>query len=99
MLSRIIKRIASTIVLLFGLVTIVFIIMHVAPGDPVAAIVSPRVPPAVAAELRSQFGIDRPVMVQYGHWLKNALTGELGVSFVHQSPVTEVIGNFLPNTA
>ena len=93
------KRVASAIPLLFGLLTIVFLIAHLAPGDPVALFLSPTVSPQVAEELRKQFGLDEPLFVQYTDWLLNVLKGNLGVSFSHQRPVIEVIASFLPNTA
>ncbi|MEK6570546.1 MAG: ABC transporter permease, partial [Bacteroidota bacterium] len=93
------KRVASAIPLLFGLLTIVFLIAHLAPGDPVALFLSPTVSPQVAEELRKQFGLDEPLFVQYTDWLLNVLKGNLGVSFSHQRPVMEVIASFLPNTA
>ena len=98
MLNFVINRIASAGILLIGLLTIVFIISHLAPGDPVTALISPSIPSAVADKLRRQFGLDQPLLAQYGHWLKNTLSGELGISFRHQRSVMEVIANFLPKT-
>jgi peptide/nickel transport system permease protein len=92
------KRLASAIPLLFGLLTIVFIISRLAPGDPVARFLSPTVPAQVAEELRRQFGLDQPVLTQYLRWLSNAVQGNFGISFSHQRPVLQVIAEFLPNT-
>jgi peptide/nickel transport system permease protein len=93
-----VKRILVAVPLLFGLLTIVFLISRVAPGDPVSLFLSPTISPNVADELRRQFGLDRPILTQYADWLLSISKGNLGVSFVHQRPVVEVIGQFLPNT-
>ncbi len=93
------KRIVSAIPLLFGLLTIVFLISRLAPGDPLAHFISPKISPQVAEELRKQFGLDQPILIQYVSWLTNALKGDLGTSFSHQRPVAKVILTFLPNTA
>jgi peptide/nickel transport system permease protein len=93
------KRLASAIPLLLGLLTIIFLISRLAPGDPVSLYLSPTVPAQVGDELRRQFGLDQPLFSQYTDWLSNAVQGNLGVSFSHQRPVVQVIGEFLPNTA
>jgi len=92
------KRLASAIPLLLGLLTIVFLISRLAPGDPVTLFLSPTVPAQVADELRRQFGLDQPLLTQYLRWLSNAIQGNFGVSFSHQRPVLQVIAAFLPNT-
>jgi peptide/nickel transport system permease protein len=92
------KRLASAIPLLLGLLTIVFLISRLAPGDPVVRFLSPTVPTQVADELRRQFGLDQPLLTQYLRWLSNAIQGNLGISFSHQRPVLQVIAAFLPNT-
>jgi peptide/nickel transport system permease protein len=93
------KRLASAIPLLLGLLTIIFLISRLAPGDPVSLYLSPTVPAQVGDELRRQFGLDQPLFTQYIHWLSNAVQGNLGISFSHQRPVIQVIAEFLPNTA
>ena len=92
------KRFGSAIVLLTGLATLIFILVHAAPGDPVNSFLSPTVPSTVANELRHQFGLDQPLFSQYTHWLGNVLTGNFGMSFSFRRPVGEVIATFFPNT-
>ena len=94
----VLKRIGSSFLLLFGLLTIIFIIAHTAPGDPVTAVVSPTMPASAAASLRHEFGLDQSLLTQYTDWIRNAVSGNFGISFRHQRPVTEVIGSFFPNT-
>lgn len=99
MKNFILRKSVSAVVLLFGLATLIFLIAHAAPGDPVSAMISPRAPASVAQELRHQFGLEQPVVQQYLRWLQNAVTGNLGFSFSYRRPVTDVLMNFFPNTA
>jgi peptide/nickel transport system permease protein len=84
--------------MLFGLVTLVFFLSRLLPGDPSSLFISPGVPPSVAEHLRTQFGLDRPVIVQYFSWLESVAKGELGYSFAHAEPVSEVLSSVFPNT-
>jgi peptide/nickel transport system permease protein len=99
MARLIIRRVLSAAALLFGLASIVFLLAHIAPGDPAARMLSPTIPASAAEEVRRQFGLDEPLARQYFDWLANALSGNLGVSFSHFRPVTAVILDVLPNTA
>lgn len=93
------KKLGSSLALLWGLLTLIFFVAHSAPGDPVGSMISPAMSTRVADDLRHQFGFDRPLLVQYEEWLQNVVTGNWGVSFRHQRPVSEVLGSVLPNTA
>jgi peptide/nickel transport system permease protein len=99
MVRLIIQRCISALALMAGLLTVMFAIIHLAPGDPVQSMIAPTIPARVAVELRHQFGLDQTLPSQYGHWLWNAVRGNLGVSFSHQRPVTEVLLQFFTNTA
>lgn len=91
-------RLLLTIPLLLGLLTLVFFLSRLLPGDPASLFVSPTIPPEVAEALRQQFGLDRPAGEQYLLWLQSALRGDLGFSFTHRAPVVDVLGRFFPNT-
>jgi len=84
--------------MMFGLVTLVFFLSRLLPGDPSSLYVSPGTPPAVAEALRSQFGLDRPLWDQYLAWVSSTVRGELGYSFAHSAPVRDVLSHVLPNT-
>lgn len=99
MIRYILKRVLSTVPLVLGIATLIFVIVRLLPGDPTTLFLSPSVPPAVADRLRSEFGLDKPIVIQYGHWLWGVVRGELGFSFTHQQDVIQVIEHALPNTA
>ena len=64
----------------------------VVPGDPVRLIMGPRSDPAAAAQIRRNLGLDKPPLVQYGIFVKNALRGDLGRSYIQHNEVREIIG-------
>ncbi|MEB3255964.1 MAG: ABC transporter permease [Synechococcaceae cyanobacterium] len=83
--------------LMLGLIaTLVFLLLRVAPGDPIDALLGPRAPAAARAALRAQLGLDRPLLEQYGAFLGQLLRGDLGVSQNSQQPVLAVIRESLP---
>ncbi len=94
----VVKRILGGFIILGCLVTFVFIMAHMAPGNPVSSILSPTIPPSVGRELQKNFGLDKPLVTQYMAWIKNCFSGNLGISITHRRPVSELIGSFLPNT-
>lgn len=96
-----IRRILQMIPLLIGISILSFLIMQLAPGDPTVVYIDPNKPPPSEedlARLRAELGMDDPVPVQYLHWLENAVQGDLGFSLSGRRPVTEEIGDRLPNT-
>jgi peptide/nickel transport system permease protein len=72
---------------LFGISVVIFLLIHAIPGDPVRTILGPKAPPEVIERVRAQYGLDRPVLVQYGYFLKNLARGDLGRSIVFKVPV------------
>ncbi len=99
LLTLFLKRILQAIPVLFGVVTLVFFLSRLLPGDAADVFLSPRIPPSVAEQVRTQFGLDRPVTEQYIRWLSSVLRGDLGYSFARSMPVSSVIAEALPNTA
>lgn len=89
----------ATIVVLL-VVTACFVLIRVAPGDPFfSALEEPGVPAEAAAQLRRQFGYDRPIAEQYARFLGGVIRGDLGWSHSRGRPVTAVLAEVLPNTA
>jgi peptide/nickel transport system permease protein len=96
-----IRRLLLLIPLLLVISFISFMVMHFAPGDPVAMYINPQKRSMTAAEmeeLRHKLGLDRPVLVQYVYWLGNTVQGNWGYSLKSRAPVTEEIFSRLPNT-
>lgn len=98
MYRYIIRRVLSAIPLLFGLLTITFFIIRLAPGDPVSLYVQGDVDPHYAENLRVALGLNDPLPLQYVKWLKATLTGELGVSFSKNTEVAGILLETIPNT-
>ncbi len=89
-------RLALVPVMLWLIASLVFLLLRVAPGDPIDALLGTRAPAAARAALRAQLGLDQPLWSQYGHFLGQLLHGDLGQSLTNQEPVTAVIRQSLP---
>jgi len=89
-------RLALAPVMVWLIASLVFLLLRVAPGDPIDALLGTRAPAAARAALRAQLGLDQPLLHQYGHFLRQLLHGELGQSLTNQEPVTAVIRQSLP---
>ncbi len=94
----ILRRSIEILVIFFVILTGLFLLFHLAPGDPVARMVDPGMTPEDAEILISQMGLDQPLWLQYLYYVKNFFVGNFGTSFHYGRPVVEVIGNRLPNT-
>jgi ABC-type dipeptide/oligopeptide/nickel transport system permease component len=99
MLGYFLKRLGQLPITLLGLFTVIFLILRVMPGDPVVAYLGDVATPEAIREMRIQFGLDKPVGIQYLETLWGMFQGELGRSFVSRRPVAETIMAVLPNTA
>ena len=94
MLGYILRRLLIAIPVLFGVTVINFIIMRMAPGNPVDMLVSPKLPDAAREAKMIELGLNEPAYVQYWNWLKNlVLEGDLGYSMITYEPVTQLIAN------
>lgn len=96
--SFLIKRLAFSIVTLFAVLTLVFIVVRIVPGDPAQVILGDQADAEAIAALRSRLGIDRPMLEQYGTFLAGALVGQWGTSLVTGRPVLGEILDVLPWT-
>src|SRR3970040_739422 len=93
------RRLIFVVFVLWGVTLITFFLARVAPGDP-ARLIAGRPPNAAAtANVHALYGLDQPLVVQYGHYMGDLLRGDLGTSFVTRRPVAADIGAFLPATA
>jgi len=89
-------RIALVPVMLWLIASLVFLLLRVAPGDPIDALLGTRASEAAREALRAQLGLNQPLLSQYGHYLLDLLHGQLGQSLTNQEPVAEIIGRSLP---
>ncbi len=96
-LTAIALRVLRSIFTLILCVTLVFIVLRTA-GDPVEQLLPPETPPSVLEEYRVAWGLDRPLYVQYFSYLGRAMTGDLGVSFTNNLPVSGIVAEALPRT-
>ena len=83
-------------VMLWMIATLVFLLLRVAPGDPVDALLGTRASAAARDALRQQLGLDRSLPVQYVEFLQGLLHGDLGQSLVSARPVTQIVREVLP---
>jgi len=92
------RRLLLTIPVLLGVATLVFSLIHLVPGDPVQAMLGDSASPQDIADLRGRLGLDRPLLVQYGSFLKGAVRGDLGSSLRTNQTVTAAILERMPAT-
>ncbi len=98
MLRFLIRRVLLTIPVVLGVATLVFSLIHLVPGDPAQAMLGESAAPADMAELRVKLGLDQPLVVQYGRFLRGLAVGDLGVSLRTSQPVAAAIGERMPAT-
>jgi ABC-type dipeptide/oligopeptide/nickel transport system permease component len=92
------RRVILTIPVLLGVATLVFSLIHLIPGDPAQAMLGEAASPQDIADLRQRLGLDRPLIEQYGVFLKGAVKGDLGTSLRTSQPVTSMIAERMPAT-
>lgn len=94
MLRYVLKRLGYSLLTLWALVTITFFLMRALPGDP---FIGPKaLPEATKQALYVKYGLDKPVIVQYGKYIFDAVQGDLGSSIVYKRPVTSIIAETFP---
>jgi peptide/nickel transport system permease protein len=92
------RRLIQIIIIFFVILTVLFLLFRLAPGDPVSRMIDPDMTPEDAEVLISQLGLDQPLWTQYVYYVKNFFTGNFGNSFHYGQPVVRIIGDRLPNT-
>lgn len=93
------RRLALAVPTAWGVATLVFLLIHMIPGDPVDIMLGETAQAADKVQLREQLGLDDPIAVQYGRFLSGLLRGDLGESFFYRAPVSRVIAERFPATA
>src|SRR4028119_1552073 len=98
MIGYLLRRILGAIPLLLGILTLIFFVVHLAPGDPTARFFSPNVPPEVIEQMRRNLGLAQPLHIQYFKWLWSFVRGDFGYSFGQMRPIGEILPEVLWNT-
>ncbi|AHG90219.1 ABC-type transporter, integral membrane subunit [Gemmatirosa kalamazoonensis] len=99
MLGFVVRRLLQGVLVVFLAATAAFLLLHLAPGDPIAATLdASNVPESVRAYWRGVYGLDRPLLEQYWRWIAAAARGDLGWSYSRGVPVTRALADALPNT-
>jgi peptide/nickel transport system permease protein len=99
MTGMIASRLAQAVVVVVVVTTLVFVLIHLAPGDPFgSAMDNPNVTEALRARWRAMYGLDRPLFEQYLLYIRNIARGDFGWSFSMHRPVIDVLESALPNT-
>ena len=97
MLNYVIKRLLGLIPTLLIVAVLVFLFVHMLPGDPARLIAGPEADAQVVAMVRQQLGLDQPLHVQFWHYITNVLRGDFGMSMASRRPVaSEIASRFMP---
>jgi ABC-type dipeptide/oligopeptide/nickel transport system permease component len=98
MYHYILRRLVQTVPVLFLFSVAVFTVMRLVPGDPANVILGREPTPEALAQIRKEMGLDKPIPVQYGIWLRHVAQGDLGISWKSKQPVTHLIWGRFPAT-
>ena len=98
MLAFIAKRLVLVIPVVLAVALVCFLLVHIAPGDPLVSVLPPDASAALAEQMKRAYGFDRPLPVQFGIWLWKAVHGDLGSSIASGRSVTEEVLRAVGNT-
>ena len=98
MLAYTLRRLLLLIPVFLAVSVVIFAIIHLIPGDPVDNLVRVGSTPEQKAEITARYGLDKPLVVQYGIWLGGVLQGDLGTAIIARRPVTQLIAQNLPDS-
>ena len=94
----ILKRLFHSVLVLFGLSILIFVIARVIPGDPARMAMGPRAPEAVVEKFREDLHLNDPIHIQYYYWIRGAVRGDFGYSLFTKRSVSTDIKEFFPAT-
>src|SRR5438874_7633528 len=97
-MNRLSRRIIGAIPVILGISFLIFLLMHIAPGDPVTLLLGDDATPSDIERTRHEWGLDQPLIVQYWNFLSHAVTGDFGKSLKFNESVTKLVSERLPAT-
>ena len=98
MTAYLVRRLGTSLLLLWGVATLTFLLLHLAPGDPIPLLLDPSLPAQDIELLRHRFGLDRSLSEQYLAWLSALVQGDFGISLRQQRPVLHILRDAIPIT-
>lgn len=98
MLLYLVRRILYTLPIAIGVSIICFALIHLAPGDPLSAVIPEGASPEVVAQIRNAYGFDQPLPIQYLGWIWRAINGDFGMSIMTRRPVMSEVAPAVVNT-
>src|SRR2546430_15782551 len=99
MLARLGRRLLAGLAVVLGVVTLTFLLLHLAPGDPIDIMLGPAATAEQRAAQRTALGLDRPLPAQYASWLSRFARGDWGNSIAKGRPVSALLGTAWRHTA
>ena len=93
-----VRRLMQAVIVLFIVSLVVFSFIHIMPGDPVIFMIGPEPTQELIDAIRKELWLDRPLAVQYGHWLSNCIQGDFGKSIMYNEEVTSLLARRIPVT-
>src|SRR6058998_3401867 len=98
LMTFLLRRLLLAIPTLFGVLVVAFLLLYVAPGDPVEAMVGERADAETIARLRAQLHLDEPLAKRFGYYVGDVARGDLGRSYITNRPITQDIRERFPKT-
>jgi len=98
LLNYLVKRLLLLVPVFLAVSVVIFMIIHLVPGDPIDNMIQIGSSPEQRAQLIARYGLDKPLLVQYGVWFDHMLGGDLGDAIILRRPVAELIAENLPHS-
>ncbi len=98
MVRTVVRRLLQAIVVLLGVALLIFIMLRVVPGNPIAVMMGEHADVTVIERMTAELGLDQPVYIQFFRYIKDALHGDFGTSYSLGKPVTELMSGAMGNT-
>ena len=98
MFTYTLKKLAMALPLLWGVITLIFFLIELSPGDATDRFFTPETPPEVRQAITEKWGLDKPAVTRYGIMMVNLIQGDFGRSISQERPVFDIVLDALPNT-